>query len=517
MIIHEHCLKLATMPANESLLATEPYTNATVSASAGCGKTWLLVTRIIRLLLAGAEPGSILALTFTRKAAAEMSIRLNERLYEIAIADDEGFNDALIAIGAQPDEQTQIIARGLYEKCLHSLSPVRVQTFHAFCQDILSKFPLEAEIPPGFELKEDTSLIEQQSWDSLFSTATRDTKGLLADDLDKLMLVCNGPANTRTALTSMLRQRSDWWAYTENLTDPAAYASQQLQIQLLVDESTQASHVFCDAISYGVLTEFSILLAKHKNKTNLQHADTLSQLLANKPKADDLFEQVQEIFLTKDKKPRARKQSKAQEKSMGADNEARFLELHNLVCQHLLDAIDLKKRCDTLRLNKAWYRTGNTFIDIYQKLKQELRILDFADLEWKCYQLINASDNALWIQYKIDQRIDHFLIDEFQDTNPTQWHLLKPLLEEIAANPEERWRSIFLVGDPKQSIYSFRRANPKLQTEATQWLKQSLDAKSTPLDSSRRSSPAIIDVVNQIFSREEVKMSFPGFIKHDTH
>jgi len=505
------------MPTNTSLPATEPHTNATVSASAGCGKTWLLVTRIIRLLLAGAEPGSILALTFTRKAAAEMSIRLNERLYEIAIVSEEDLIEALTAIGAEPDACTQSIARGLYEKCLHALSPVRVQTFHAFCQDILSKFPLEAEIPPGFELKEDTSLIKQQSWESLFAAATRDPEGLLADDLDKLMQVCNGPANTRTALNSLLEQRSDWLAYTQHQADPSAYATQQLRTQLSVDESTRPADDFCSIISDEILLEFATLLAKHKIKTNLQHADALSRLLSDKTGPDELFENIQSIFLTKDKKPRARKQSKSQEKSMGAVNETRFLELHNLVCHHLLEAIDLKKRCDALMLNKAWYRTGNIFIEIYQQLKQGLRVLDFADLEWKCYQLLKASDNALWIQFKIDQRIDHFLIDEFQDTNPTQWQLLKPLLEEIAANPDERWRSVFLVGDPKQSIYSFRRANPELQAEATQWLKECLDAQATPLDSSRRSSPAIIDVVNQIFSQDDVEVHFPDFIKHDTH
>jgi len=508
---------LTRMSSNASLQATDPYTNATVSASAGCGKTWLLVTRIIRLLIEGAEPGSILALTFTRKAAAEMSIRLSERLYEMAIAGEADLVKALEATGAATDAKTQSEARLLYERCLHTLNPVRVQTFHAFCQDILSRFPLEANIPPGFELKEDTSQLEQQSWDSLFASATRLPQSILSDDLDKLMQVCNGPANTRSSLSSMLNQRNDWWAYTEHQSDPAAYASERLQDQLKIDKDIDPAKTFGDAIAHDRLIEFSTLLGKNNTATNLKFADTLSQLLSKKLPADEFFKHVQDIFLTKDKQPRSRKQSATQANRMGTENEERYLELNHLISQQLLDVIDLQKRCDTLKLNDVWYRTGQTYIDHFQQLKRELRVLDFSDLEWKCYQLLNTSENAIWIQYKIDQRIDHFLIDEFQDTNPTQWQLLKPLLEEIAANPEERWRSVFLVGDSKQSIYSFRRANPKLQAEATIWLQQSLAAIRTPLDSSRRSSPAIIDVVNQIFSQDGLQTDFPDFMAHDTH
>lgn len=506
------------MSSNPSLIATHPTTNATVSASAGCGKTWLLVTRIIRLLLAGAEPGSILALTFTRKAAAEMSIRLDERLYDIAISDDAELLKELTDIGAKTDADTCLIARCLYEKNLHALNPVRVLTFHAFCQDILSRFPMEADIPPGFELREDTSLIEQQTWDSLFTLATRYPNGTLAEDLDQLMRTCNGPANTRTALSSFLQQRNDWWAYTQHQSDPVDYASRRLKDQLNVDDSTQPLTAFFHTITLDTLIEFSTLLGKHPTKTNLKLANDLAQLLAEKPETESFFQRLQPFFLTRTQQPLAnRKHTTAQQKSMGADNENRFLSLHDHICQHLLDAIDLQKRCVTLKINQCWYRAGNEYIDMYQMLKRELRVLDFSDLEWKCYQLLNSSENALWIQYKIDQRIDHFLVDEFQDTNPTQWYLLKPLLEEIAANPNERWRSVFLVGDPKQSIYSFRRANPKLQTEATLWLERELDSQCAPLDSSRRSSPAIIDAVNQIFTQEELKLNFSDFAVHDTH
>jgi ATP-dependent helicase/nuclease subunit A len=133
----------------DSLTAAQPDMNATVSASAGTGKTWLLVTRIIRLLLADAEPASILALTFTRKAAAEMQMRLQERLYQLATADDKTVATLLLQTGSADSRETIAKSRDLYEHSMHANFPVRLQTFHSFCQDILSHFPLEAGITPG--------------------------------------------------------------------------------------------------------------------------------------------------------------------------------------------------------------------------------------------------------------------------------------------------------------------------------------------------------------------------------
>ena len=514
---------LASMPErphirpNPSLIATRPDINATVSASAGSGKTWLLVTRIVRLLLAGAEPGTILALTFTRKAAAEMQLRLRDRLYQMATVDDDTLKELLAQIDADTSAETLARARSLYEQLLHALYPVRLRTFHSFCQDILARFPLEADIPPGFELLEDTSLLLQQAWEALFAEATRAPDGELASALDVLMIAANGPANTRTALFSMLDHRSDWWAYTENNRQPVRFARQQLEKHLQFDNTTDPLVVFFNDVMRQHLNEFSLLLRKHSTATNEKHA-ALIESVSERVEFDlSDFNKLCTAFLTATNAPRARKSSKSQQKNMGADAENRFLELHELICQQCLAAIEHQLRQQSYRINAAWYFAGAGFIELFQRLKREQRLLDFTDLEWNCYQLLNSSDNALWVQYKVDQRIDHILIDEFQDTNPTQWHLLAPLLEEMAASNLERWRSVFLVGDEKQSIYAFRRANPALQSQASAWLAEHLAAIATPLDFSWRSSPAIIDFVNAVFSSEEVRQQLPGFSLHDTH
>ncbi|MDT8282395.1 MAG: 3'-5' exonuclease, partial [Gammaproteobacteria bacterium] len=202
---------------------------------------------------------------------------------------------------------------------------------------------------------------------------------------------------------------------------------------------------------------------------------------------------------------------------LGPENTEKFLDLHHAIADTIQQLSEQLKRLLTLEMNQAWYFSGNRYIEIYQQLKREMRLLDFTDLEWKCYQLLQHADNAHWVQYKIDQRIDHILIDEFQDTNPTQWHLLSPILEEIAASPDQRPRSVFLVGDEKQSIYSFRRANPALQAQASLWLKDNLTAKATPLDFSRRSSNAIIQCVNHIFQQPDIQSVMTGFTPHGTH
>ena len=511
------------MSSPNSLDACNPAFNATVSASAGSGKTWLLITRIVRLLIDGAEPGNIIALTFTRKAAGEMQIRLNQRLFEMATADDETLDDLLKQIGCNINPNTKTIAAGLYEQLIHGLYPVRIQTFHSFCQDILSRFPLEADIPPGFDLLEDTSLLERQAWQALFSEAALKSKAQLSEHLDVIMRVCNGPDNTFTVLNSFLKQRSDWWAFTAHTSTPVTYASEKLASAFSLDQAfingeKNPVEIFLSGTQTENLLIFANLLREIKNKTSDKHANSIDAGL-KESNQNTRFTLIKSAFIKKDGDVllQGRKHAASLDKKLGIDLASRFVELHHEIAEAIQQADETIKRILSFKINTAWYSSGQRYVEIFQQLKRELRLLDFTDLEWKCYQLLQHADNAHWVQYKIDQRIDHILIDEFQDTNPTQWHLLSPILEEIAASPEERRRSVFLVGDEKQSIYSFRRANPALQNQASQWLAENLNAKATPLDFSRRSSAAVINSVNKVFQQEEIQTLMTGFTTHDTY
>lgn len=493
--------------------ALSPQHSTTVLASAGTGKTWLLVTRIVRLLLAGAKPDAILAITFTRKAAAEMQARLSAQLFELAQLDDAELETKLGLLGAAVTPENLLRARCLYEDLLRGERATRVSTFHAFCQDLLRRFPLEADVPPGFEMLEQTALFEQAALEALLSEATAYPNGATAQALDILFDHC-GPS-TQTALREFLDHRSDWWAFTEGQVDAVAYATDTLARQLNIGADDHVESFFCATLQ--PLTQFAELLCKHKTATNLRYAEIIKLCLAREDKTFECFLEIKEVFLTGDGKPRARKASKAQAKALGEEGEKYFLSLHEQLCEKINHCLDMQARRNTLALCQAWYTAGARLLEHYQRIKSEQRFLDFADLEWKAYQLLNHSDNAEWVQYKLDQRIDHILVDEFQDTNPTQWNLILPLLNELAAAQGERERSVFLVGDSKQSIYRFRRADPRLLDTAHGWLSENLSAATHRLDISWRSAPAIIQFINKIFSDGPLQEQLQTFEMHHAH
>jgi len=502
--------------APDPLLAADPARNASVHASAGTGKTWLLVTRIVRLLLAGVAVENLLAVTFTRKAAAEMQERVAERLRALASADEPGLDAMLRQFGVAPDAASRERARGLYEALLFHPYALRATTFHAFCQELLQRFPLEAGVTPGFSISETTGLLEQSAWDALVAdTATR-PDGPVARALDRLVEGCDGLAAAGQAVRSFLEHRSDWWAYTQGERDPQASAAARLEQPLGVEAGTDPLGGFPDAALVAGLREFAALLARD-TPSDAAQAAVLSRTLDEDLPAADLLAAIRPVFLTTAGEPRARKTGNAQQKRLGPAGDARFLALHEEVVAQLQRLQERQAVCNTLENTLAWYTAGMELLGHYQRIKQEQRVLDFADLEWLACELLNRSEHAAWVQYKLDSRIDHLLVDEFQDTNPTQWRLLLPLLQELAAGSGERARSVFLVGDRKQSIYGFRRANPALLEEAAQWLETRLQAQRYPLDASRRSAGAIIDCVNALFGRPPLADRLAGFNPHSTH
>ncbi|HED35223.1 MAG TPA: DNA helicase UvrD, partial [Gammaproteobacteria bacterium] len=415
-----------------SIQAANPYINATVTASAGSGKTYMLVTRILRLLLEGTEPGSILALTFTRKAAAEMQQRLAERLFQLATADNEQLDKLLGELDLSHDYRQK--ARCLYESHQYCDYPVRTLTFHSFCQDLLARFPLEANVPPNFDLLESSDLLVQQAKQALFNDATLDMQGELASHLQQLMKLSGGLFNLNKVLDDFLQHRSDWWAYTDKVNEhKPEFASQQLASSLNFNADLDPLvNFFNDRLIEGIAS-FAKLLALAAGKKNLAFAEKLADWLVNTSADSNAFELVRSCFLTQKNTPLARKDSAALRKKLGDDDADSFLELHEIISSKILETMDQLNKQHCWQLNHHWFYCGEKFIEHYQLLKTQQRLLDFTDLEWSSYKLLQDSENALWIQFKLDQKIQHLLIDEFQDTNPTQWQLILPLLEEMAA------------------------------------------------------------------------------------
>ena len=222
--------------------------HTTVQASAGSGKTYLLISRIVRLLLTGAESGSILAITFTRKAANEMQTRLLERLYELATCDENSLKKILKELDLEPSSSLIGLSRNLYEKILHSESPVKTSTFHAFCQELLRRFPMEANVSPGFDLLDKTALLYDQAWDALMAEANQKKDAPLASSLQYLFSEL-GLYNSKQALTNFLEHRSDWWAYTSNEDNSVEYATDKLEQQLNINPDRNPIYLTTKKIS----------------------------------------------------------------------------------------------------------------------------------------------------------------------------------------------------------------------------------------------------------------------------
>jgi ATP-dependent helicase/nuclease subunit A len=368
-----------------------------------------------------------------------------------------------------------------------------------------------------FDLLENSGLLEQEAYDAVFNEATSAPDGMLAHALDTLLTDTSSTFALRMAMNEFIQFRADWWAYTRTREDPVDHACKQLASQLQINPQQDPQADFIDHDLLFALEDFRTLLAQHPIQSNRNAITAISSALDPESGIAQRVIHIKHAFLTKSGKPLSRRHSGTQQKAMGHEGESRFLEIHQRVCDRLGKLQDLEYRLRIYNMSTAWYTAGNRLLEHFQRIKLEQRVLDFVDLELKVFELLNYSNNALWVQYKLDQRIDHVLIDEFQDTNPTQWAMILPLLNELAAGQQEHRRSVFLVGDSKQSIYRFRRANPGLVHTACSWLETHLDARRYSIDLSRRSSPAIIDFINKTFAKDVLKERISSFRVHATY
>lgn len=462
-----------------------PETSGIVSASAGTGKTWLLVSRILRLLLDGRAPGSILAITFTNKAADEMRERLMSRLLQWSTAPADELDGHLREIGIAKPAPRRRAAAQLYETLLYASEPVQMTTFHAFCQQMLRLFPLHAGVPLNFQIAEHPEELHDRAMDELFAQAARQTGGDFTRALDALFALCNGIENTRNALKAFLTHRNDWLAFTRDGGGLAAFRDDG------EDEASELKDFWRAGIRKRA-AQYAEALLRSDTKTNRGLGETLRELAARETLDDETFDGLYYCFFTKDDKPRAVLKKSSPDWFVEA--------LGSLDYDGLADAVRaarerlLERRNE--RLKAAWHHAGARLCRIYDDLKRENGLLDFDDLEWEGSQLLLHGE--LHLQYRLGGKIEHILVDEFQDTNPGQWQLLKPLLEEIVS---QGGGSVFIVGDVKQSIYGFRRADPELQQTAARWLEEKCpDSLHLHRNTSRRSAQALMDCVNRVFS-----------------
>ncbi len=487
--------------------ALNPARSVSVSASAGSGKTWLLTARITRMLLEGHKPDGILALTFTRKAAAEMRHRVEDRLRQLALADDATLNTTLAELDLQAGDEIRQRARGLYEQLLFHPWPLRATTLHAFCQDLVARFPQEVGIAPGFEVSENEQALLDAAWAGVQQKLLGEPQGAAGRALKALIDEGETEWGLRSLIMQFLARRAEWWSYTDGQADALAFAINHLheQMEIVSDNPYSALHTASFESALGVLCRG---LATVGNIRSV-YAETV--LPAQEQSEAKRYEFLISSLFTLKLEPRAFSPSKDAQKKLGAGTE-RFIQAHAEIVAVIANVIDQLKRISTLKRTESALILGTAALE---QLKLECRRrnrIGFTDLEWYASKLLRDPDAGNWVQFKLDQRIDHLLLDEFQDTSPTQWQLLLPLLEEMAAGGSDRARSLFIVGDIKQSIYGFRRANPELLPQSAAWMQTHLNAQQQTLSLSRRSAPAIIQWVNALFAPGLIQ-DFPA---HDT-
>jgi len=487
--------------------ALDPSRSVVVEACAGSGKTWLLVSRIVRLLLAGAAPSEILAITYTRKAAQEMQARLNDWLRLLATAPEDEVRDFLRQ-RALPDgeiDESLPRARRLFEITVNSRPSVTINTFHGWFLDLLQRAPLKSGAAGGVALLEQTSPLIEEAWQGLAEQLLDAPDSAAAHSLNNLFRDY-GLTNTRTLLHRFITKRAEWWAYSQGQAEPITFALDQLidELGVTFDEPI-LEPLFADEVFVAALDRFTDLLAQRDTKKDPEFAQAIRAALAGED-LEKRFELIVPIFFTTEDEPRDRKLSKALSKNLGAENAERFLHLHERIVQRLNETNVQLSEQRALRFNRDALICGEALLAHYQALKDARGALDFTDIEYRARELLTESDHAAYMQYKLDARYRHILLDEFQDTNPLQWQILKSWFD--AAVGAGRTPLVFVVGDPKQSIYRFRGADARLFDLATGYLKAHFGARHLTQHESWRNAQPVLDTVNRLFAAEPVFKHF---------
>ena len=487
------------MPDSSSSLilrALDPSRSVVVEACAGSGKTWLLASRIVRLLLAGVAPGEILAITFTRKAAREIEERVVDWLHFLATGGTAQVAAFLaergVATGAG-DEAALRTARGLYERVLTAQPGLAVNTFHGWFLQLVDAAPLSANLA-GATLVESDSRLFDELWQSFAAGLQKTPEGEVTQAFVRLLDEL-GLDSTRRLIRRALDRRSEWLAFGDDESDVAGKVVAALRGQLCAGEPGQALADFfvadwtLDFQAYLGFLEMSELKGDQDAATNLRTA-----LLETE--RTPCFAAVRSVLLTRENTLRARKPTKALDKRHTPEGAARFLDLHAQLGARLLDCLERQRAERILAFNQSACAVFSAFLAHVDEFKKARRQIDFADAEWNVLRLLRDEQTAAFLQARLDARYKHVLLDEFQDTNPLQWQILLAWLDAYSDAVRPR---VFLVGDPKQSIYRFRRAEPRLFSVAADFLDLGFGAVRCEQDATRRNARPIIDVVNALF------------------
>jgi ATP-dependent helicase/nuclease subunit A len=493
------------------IATSDPAVSAWVAANAGSGKTHVLAQRVIRLLLEGVDPARILCITFTKAAAANMANRVFDELRCWTTLDDASLDVAIQRISAAVSSVPQRArARQLFALALETPGGLKVQTIHAFCARLLHQFPFEANVAARFDVLDEAAqaqLLNDMSL-AVLVEAARAPHAALGRAL--AAAICFAADQTfKEAVTEAIRKRDivrDWIAHAGSVEAAIATLCGSLGITagdaLDTIEHEIIEGPFLPCAAWGAVGE---RLARSSSNDQEQAQRLFAALRAGDAQRINSYLQ---LFFTGDMKPRSRLLTAALQ-SEQPELAARF----DAESRRLVPLLERRNAALCRDRTAAMITVADAVLARYEAAKQRRGLLDYNDLIDKALALL-GEDRAAWVHYKLDQGIDHILIDEAQDTSPKQWEIIRRLSAEFFAGASARAvrRTIFAVGDEKQSIFSFQDAAPRAFAEMLAYFRRAHQASGLKLiyrefKHSFRSGANVLAAVDKVFERKDVYAS----------
>ena len=508
--------------------ASDPAASVWVGASAGTGKTKVLTDRVLRLLLGGTAPERILCLTFTRAAAAEMALRISNELARWTVADNETLITDLAGLtGERPVRATCDLARRLFATVLDVPDGLKIQTIHAFCQSLLRRFPLEAGVAPNFEIADEriSTTLLGSARARLLHAARPEVDDDLAAHLATMTAVV-GEEGFGALLADVSSARDRFAAVLERQGGTAgAIAAVRTFLGMAegaTPESVLAEACSEDAFDGASLTDAARVLAGGTVTDQSRSQAIASWLDANHERRAASFGAYRRAFLRQDGGPIQRLATK----KLG-DAHPDAAEALGLEQERIAAVADRWNAARVAESSAALIEVASRHLGFYGAEKARHAVLDYGDQIAISRSLLVRAGIAPWVLFKLDGGLDHLLIDEAQDTSPAQWAVIAALAEEFFAGEGARAapRTLFAVGDEKQSIFSFQGADARALAAAHHSFRDQAGSAerpwaSLPLAESFRSTAAVLAAVDAVFERPEARAGVTADeapIRHRVH
>jgi ATP-dependent helicase/nuclease subunit A len=506
-----------------SMAAADPSRSAWVAANAGSGKTYTLANRVTRLLLAGARPERILCLTYTKAAAAEMQGRLFDLLGKLSMLPDAELGARLDALGSNArDRESLAQARRLFAQALETPGGLKIQTIHAFCQNVLSRFPLEAGIPAGFRVLDEKTARDLMA-DARARVFERAGGGELALHGALTHLATHlGERRLNDFLDIALgsdRRKLERFFQTLDGNDLSQVIRNAHGVRP-GESIDQAMEEFCSAARGHPIRQLVEWLAGG-SETDRRRANLLLQGLETAAPRE-AYGHYRRVFLNQDGAPRRAALASVALKKLSPG----MLDALEILAGQFHAAEERRRTAHAAELTQSLLTVADAVRVQYSAAKRARGVLDYDDLIAETRKLLDQADAAAWVLFKLDGGLDHVLVDEAQDTSPEQWAIIGKLTEEffagVGSRSEEIQRTVFAVGDEKQSIFSFQGAEPALFERHRTLFKQRAEAAgrafvSEPLTKSRRSAPEILAFVDRVFANPAAREGLTSARKRISH